>query len=331
MSISVLTTNVFPGQDHVRVIMTNLGDQTHKDFEWVFVDAYHDENRVLVADLARKYGLRRVTHVPACTAKHVGHKFHWDLYNTALLLSSEPIFLRLGVFRYFHNQIVEKALQLGQNDTWISLRQREVKDFDAELAYHEQAQRHKLEVTSYTPWNQLVSHCGMFSFSRERMLRINGNNEALLIHHWEDVDLNCRSVHLGQVNLMSLENAFLRVWHSKSNPYLSKDTCCSLPCIVYAPNSHELQKCASAETEWTIYRGFPWARCRTCHAVAVGYCDKYFEYLKSEPQALIAPIGVFGVGRDIRILDEDLKRLPTLESKLELLTTSHTDPRYLKD
>lgn len=332
MSISVITTNVYPERIQIATIIRNLGEQTYKDFEWIFVDAYYLENKEIVKELSQRAGLRRVVHAPFVGGSHVGRQFHWECYNDALLLSSEKHFLRLGVYRYFHHSVVQFAVDQAQNNTWVSLRQQDIRDFDASLSHQEIVNRYGLETNTVQKWSQMVSHCGMFSFSRDKMVEICGNNEALIIHHWEDVDLNCRWTHLGEVKLLSLDNAFLRVYHSKSHPYKAKNYCQHSDnpnCLVWAKNSHELENYPQPNMEWIEHRGFRWAKCPVCGAVAVGYCDKYFEWLKTEPQALIAPIGVGGVGRDIRILDEDMAKLSTLESKWELLASSHSDPRYL--
>lgn len=333
MSISVLTTNVFPGQAHVEALIRCLAAQTYQDFEWVLVDAFHEANRDLVNELAARHGLRQVLHTPICTATHVGRQFSWDTYNTAMLLAANDLFLRVGVFRYIHQRVVELAVKHGADNTWLSLRQRDVPSLDSSWSHAQIDEKHGLEADTFVTWDQMISHCGMFSFRRQLMLEMGGNNEALTIHHWEDVDLNCRWTHLGKVKLISLENAMLRIYHSKDNPYVGKKICASGPrCIAHAANSHELERTAHTDTEWTEYRGFPWARCRDCGAVAVGYCDKYFEYLKRERKAMQAPVGVFGtLGRNIRVLHEDLGKLSALDAKLELLAASHTSPRYLQE
>ncbi len=335
--ISVLTTNVFSGSDHLKIIIQNLGVQTFKQFEWVLIDAYYNENKELVKELTEKAGLRTVVHVPICDQPHIGHMYNWNCYNNALLLSSNRLFLRLGVHRYFHNKVVETAVELAGQNKFLNLRQRNVDSLSVDsdnINYHKLEDDYKLETLSRIFWKTMNSQCGMFSFDKSAMIEMNGNNEALLIHHWEDIDLNCRWTQHSPVDMVSLENAFLRVYHDKSSPYMEKKVCTHTDnpdCIVYAKNSHELENYPTNDIEWIYYRDFKWARCKKCKTVAVSYCDKYFDYLKTNKKGYLAPINVGGVGRDIRIVNEDIKKLSSLQDKVELLTASHTNPRYLVD
>lgn len=346
MSISVITTNVFPGHPHVSTIIKNLGVQTTKDFEWVFVDAFYHNNQALVADETRAAGLNNVIHVPLCGATHVGRKFHWECYNNALLLATRPNFMRLGVWRYFHHQVVEFAIEQAAKGVWINLTQRAC-DALSDLTHEQIIQKYDIEIKSQSPWNRMQSHCGMFSFNRQKMIEMNGNNEALLIHHWEDCDLNSRWEQLGEMKMISLEKAFLRIEHRKDTfPYNKPDnggayigkTICSPEkkntCPYYVNNNHKLEITGPAQgynLKFIEHKGFNWVHCPDCGLVAVGHDEKYFHYLKTDPRAITAPINVAGVGRNIVTLNEDIQKLTSMESKVNLLCESHTSPRYLAE
>jgi hypothetical protein len=340
--ISVVTTNVFPGRAHIETIVRNLGIQTVKDFEWVFVDAFYDTNKELVAELATAQGLKAVVHVPVCAATHVGRKFHWETYNNAILLVSNPAFLRLGVYRYFHQRMVEVATDLAAKKVWVNLRQRPADAFDASLPHAVQVEKYGLEIDSRTTMNYMGSQCGMFSYSREKMLAMNGNNEALLIHHWEDCDLSNRWLQAGRQEGVLLEKAFLRVYHPKMSfpdacdpgiaAYLGKTVCRreqNPDCIYYQDDNRHLARYASNVTHWFTHMDFRWARCDACGTVAVCDEDDYFTYLRSNPYGFKAPVNVYGVGRNLTILNEDMGKLTSLQSKCELLAASHNDQRYL--
>lgn len=344
MSISVITTNVFPGHPHVKRIIKNLGEQTTKDFEWVFVDASHDDNRALVAEMTAAHGIKNVIHVPFCGATHAGRKFHWECYNNAILLATRPNFLRLGVWRYFHHEVVEFAAAMAAKGIWVNLTQRPGDPTD-DMTHQEIVEKYGIEMKSQSERTLMGSHCGMFSYNRQKMIDMNGNNEALTIHHWEDADLNSRWEQLGKVKMISLEKAFLRIEHRKDTypyndpgaggPYIGKTVCSpdkKHTCPYYVNNNHKLSITGPAQgydLKWVNHRGYFWAHCPDCGMVAVSHDDQYFNLLKTNKDFFDAPINVAGVGRDIRKLQDDLSKLTSMESKLNLLCSSHTDPRYL--
>lgn len=337
--ISILTTNVFPGSGALKLLAKNLSLQTCKEFEWVVADCFFLENRDLIKDLAEQYGLKETTHVPACLATHIGRTYHWEIYNTALLVSKYPTFLRLGVYRYFHHQLVETVLNYHSNKTWVNLVQRPIDGISYEKPHAQIVEEQQLDVTTTSWSNQLVSSCGMFSYDKSRMIELGGNNESLVLLHWEDIDLNCRWAHLNMNSwkCVSLDKAFLRIFHDKGVQYSAKPHCRHRDyprCIAFAENCHELKRCAPEGTKWFDHRGFPYGQCPVCRTLVVGNCDDYFNFLKTDGRNLYAPVGVGGVGsngvgRDIRILNEDLNKLSTLESKLELLSESNASERYV--
>lgn len=342
--ISIITTNVFPGQPHVNRIIKNLGVQTTKDFEWVFVDAFHDSNKLLVAELTAIHGIKHVVHVPFCGATHAGRKFHWEGYNNAILLATRPVFLRLGMWRYFHHEVVEFVTSMAAKNLWVNLTQR-AGDVTDDMSHQQIIERFGMDIKTRSEKDHMESHCGMFSFDRQKMIDMNGNNEALTIHHWEDCDLNSRWVQLGKTRLISLEKAFLRIEHRKDTypynqsdlggPYIGKTVCPpekKHTCPYYVHNNQKLSITGPAQgynLKWVDDRGYPWAHCPDCGLVAVSHDEQWFELLKTNRAFLDAPINVAGVGRDIRKLQNDLGKLTAMESKLTLLCSSHTDPRYL--
>lgn len=344
MSVSVITTNVFPGQPHIKRIIKNLSEQTNKDFEWVFVDAFYDSNRGIVAQMTASLGIKYVIHVPFCGATHVGRKFHWEGYNNAILLATRPAFLRLGVWRYFHHEVVEFVAQMASRGIWVNLTQRPGEITD-DLSHQQIVEKYAMEIRSQSERDHMSSHCGMFSFNRQKMIDMNGNNECLLIHHWEDADLNSRWVQLGRTKMISLEKAFLRIEHRKDSfpynladlggPYLGKTVCGpekQHTCPYYVKNNHKLVITGPQQgykIKWVEHRGYLWAHCPDCGTVAVSHDDQYFELMKTNKEFFYAPINVAGVGRDIRKLQDDMKKLTSMESKLNLLCSSHTDSRYL--
>lgn len=334
MSITITSTNVFRGQDQLGALIKCLAAQTCQDFQWVLVDAFYADNAKLVADMCAARGFKDVVHVPYRGNTRVAATYHWTTYNDALLLARYSTILRVGVFRYIHPSVVGLAADLATQQTWVSLRQQDVDRFE-DISDAALIDKYGLEVATRTNRDRMSSHCGMFSQSKQTLMDMNGNNEAFAVHHAEDSEYNSRFAQLGRTSVVSLEKAMLRVYHSKCRTltYLPKVPCEKADnpaCIYHAANNHELKKYAHPDTEWRDHQGFPWARCRTCNAVANGYCDEYYRYLATDPRGFRAPVGVFGVvGRNLAAVADDLAKLDSLQSKVELLAESHEHPKYL--
>ena len=119
--ISILTTNIFYGDSHIISLAKCLSQQTYQDFEWVFLDGHFNKNRLLLEKLCKDYNIKNYLHAPLCKAEHVGRTFHWEIYNNALLLSSHDLFLRVGVHRWMHPEIIKLAVDYYNDGIFIDL------------------------------------------------------------------------------------------------------------------------------------------------------------------------------------------------------------------
>jgi hypothetical protein len=336
--ISILTTNVFPNQDHLIMAAKCLETQTCQDFEWVLLDGHYNKNKDFISSLCEEYKIKRYIHAPLCKANHVGRMFHWEVYNNALILASHDLFLRFGIYRWLHSSVVEKAISYAQKGIFIDLPHKTV-NFDDFSSLDRKAIIEKADLTpDYGRVNNYMAcSAGMFSYSRNRMLEINGNNEAatLIVHH-EDSDLNARWKHVRGVMSIKMMNAMLRFDHVKSPSNIltileeGNSYCCGKPgCFSTYPNTFHLNYEPPVENEKFMYREFPWIKCSCCGTVSPVDADEYLDYLQLYPDPF-GPVGVDGrVGRNIIPLYEDCMGA-NLEDKLNILTESHTDPRYVE-
>ena len=337
--ISVLTTNVFPGTKQLELMIKCLAQQTVQDFEWILLDGHCQRNQEVVKNLCEKFDLKDVKHLPLCKAIHIGRRFHWEVYNNALMLAKNNLFLRMGVYRWFHKKTLEWVIQNYQKGIFTDFSHvtKPIEEF-------EDQHPDKIYEMFKPRFNNLrqIMCCssGMFSFTRENMLKINGNDEAAttMIHH-EDADMNSRWIHLPGIQSQTISHAMFRIEHDKSPnsiiPELEEPNsyCCEKEfCLVNYPNTFDLEFNPPTNDYRFSYRNFDWKFCPHCNAVAPINSDEYLIYLRNNPETMIAPIGVNGiVGRDIRILFDDIQKLNSDQEKLELLKSSHQNQRYLFD
>jgi hypothetical protein len=80
-------------------------------------------------------------------------------------------------------------------------------------------------------------------------------------------------------------------------------------------------------TSHIIHAGYEWLQCRRCGILIVEQPEKFASYLLTN-KIVKAPINLGGVGRNLRILADDL-RGKTISEKTQILRDSHTNPRYL--
>jgi hypothetical protein len=335
--ISVLTTNVFPDRRGVDILIKCLGSQTMRDFEWVLVDGFYDENRSSVAAQCEAAGIGNVVHIPMCGGAHIPRNFHWELYNNALVIASNELFIRIGVFRWVAPNTLETAANLASHGAYLDLDQHHsemnIVDYMSlsagEINDREGMSPHEVERKEF-----MNCHAGMFSYVKERMVWTNGNNEAgeLLVHH-EDADLNSRwSTQRADVRVY--RNCMMRIQHNKAfveyiprlhgNPRLP---CMSERCIAASSRLYRIEEDFPPGAERFWHDDFEWCRCPDCGTISPINADRYIEHIRDWP---IAPIGVDGrVGRDIRALRYDIEQLGSLQEKVELLERSHTDKRYI--
>lgn len=339
--ISILTTNIFSDPSAIEFMIKCLSRQTFQDFEWIFIDSFYNKNKNIVSELCDKYNIKNYIHSPMCGANHIARTYHWELYNNALLLSSNDLFLRLGMYRWFSSDIVELAVKENIKGNYINIVQKFHNNFNELINLTNNEIDEKLNINSTLEYksHHMSAQCGMFSYSKNKMIDMNGNNEAgELIHHHEDGDLNSRWRVLGEQSCIFIDNAMYRIEHNKNPNDLfinfdesQKRMCGETGCLLNFPNNFDFTYNPPYEIEKFIYRDFEWVKCPRCGVISPINADEYLEYLKSYP-TYFGPVGVDGkIGRNLIILNDDICKLSNLNEKIELLKYSHINKRYLDD
>lgn len=339
--LSVLCTNAYSGMAHVEFMLRNLSEQTFRDFEIVLVDMFYDENKNAVADLCGVLGLQNIVHTPACEATHVGRWLHWELYSNALLLASGRWVFHYGVNRYLHRNALQTVADNAQQGFSVVFAQRNVEESIETLLPRDMIQSSACESiyhmnVSVYPW-QYLSQSGFFSVESDVMIHdFNGHNEALVIHHWVDNDLGARSQHLtGKIRCKIAQNGLLRLNKSRTGGYsgvrVGKPVCAREAnpiCVAWLIDGLREDRRITGDVERVEHNGYSWVRCAVCGTIGVEDSPAYVARLSTNAAYTKAPVNIAGVGRNIETLAADLKSL-TLQEKVETISGSHTNARYL--
>lgn len=331
--ISVITTNIFPNKEVLDLSAKCLSMQTCQDYQWVFLDGHYLKNKKYFEDLCLKYKIKNYIHGPLCKANHVGRLFHWEVYNNSLLLCDYDLILRFGTYRWLDKNAIENVIYNAQKGIYLDFPHNTInlKDFN----------NNDLLNPSYNNEIRDFMQCsaGMFSYSKSRLLEMNGNNEAstLLVHH-EDSDLNSRWTHIRGIKSKKVNNAMFRFEHEKSPVNVlsileegNSLSCKKEGCLASYPNTFHLAFNPPVQNTIFKYRDFDWIKCECCGTVSPIDADEYLEYLKIYDDPF-GPVGVDGrVGRNLIILNNYLSKIKNNNDKFDLLKSSHTEDKFLKD
>lgn len=337
MYFSIICSNVYPGKPPIEFMLRNLAAQTFRDFEVIIVDAFYRANKILVEELAESLGLA-IVHTPACEQRHAGSRLHWELLNNGLLLANSEWLLFHGVHRYLHHQALAVIADKAAENIPIVLMQCRAEDTIESLpANVEEVLGLHVDTQPYG----YLSQSGFFSIKKSDMLLMNGWNEALTLHHWIDCDLSQRAKKL-PLKVRILGCALLRL--ERSGHYglnavesdqisgIGKSPCdrlvnpdCLMSLITQPLVNNRVQ---SSTVQRFTHDGYEWIRCSKCGQIGIEHPDSYMAFLDARP-VIKAPINVYGVGRNIVRLAEDLSTMP-LASKVYAMAASHNNPRYLE-
>lgn len=341
MILSVLVPNAYPGTRILEFSLRNLAAQSYRDFETVIVDMCYEQNCAAVIEICERLNLRNVVHVPACEAKHIARILHWELYNNAALLASCPWLLYYGSRRYMHRgavaAVVEKAQQ-GISTSLPQLPSPESVETLWNVPFEQIEAMHKMDLESKNTPSLIQT--GFFSIPRDTFIhKLNGMNEALVIHHWVDNELSARLRYVDEKSCW-IRGAILRLHRSLGEGYTAVPTeraLCSLEenpkCAYHLARAVDTSKPRPYKITEHVNRvtanDYGWIWCDKCLTIGLEDDEDYMRHVLSSPKYIKAPINVHGVGRNISRLDRDLAGLP-LHKKLTILAGSHTNPRYLQ-
>lgn len=337
-SLSIITVNAYPSATHVNLMLRNLAAQTFTDFDVVLMDRYYFANRDWVAETCKDLRLR-VTHTPACEDRHVGRTTHWELYNNALVLAQSDWVVYYGVFRYLHRQAIEAAVQRASKGICTVFHQMHTDEIIHTWPFEDIETVFKMDVRAQR--TDGLHHSGFFAIKREWAVDwLNGYNDALLIHHWADVDSGARARHCSfTVDIMP--QALIRIANRPSMPHYAMDQHPDFgkPVCRESDNphciAHEINRLRSVRRiEYPVkrieFKGFEWAVCDICGTLGAEDDAAYIRHLMADKSLVRAPVNLHGVGRNLSILAEDLKG-QTLSERVSVVAASHTNLRYLTE
>lgn len=333
--LTITAANAYPGFVQVEFMLRNLAAQTYRDFELIILDISYDDNKDKVVELSTSLGLNDVIHLPTCRAKHVAQHVHWEIFNNSLALASSPWIFQFGIYRYVHRRVIETIIDRASRNICIVFPQNHVEaatlqrtDYDLIESLH--------GMSADTVPCSYLTQSGFFSINRDVFIdQLNGHTEALTAHHWVDCDLSQRAKN-ATLNVQQCSKGLLRIDRLPGDLHyhgaLAKTVC-----------SHELEDCpwnmfasmSYADSHLTDnpntvridQQGYGWLQCRRCGILIVETPNAFMEHLDKQ-KIIKAPINLGGVGRNLRILADDL-RGKTISEKTQILRDSHTNPRYL--
>ena len=241
MEITLITTSPFRGLEQIEEItVPSLMSQTCKDFVWLYLDGFYHENKQYFSDLKKKLPFP-VVHVPLLHDWTRPHQYHWEPYNSAVLLCETKYFLRFGRFRFFHPKTVEDVLSfLRKEKCVVTLNQKQfheleffdnggIKKNNEQITANYVAKWHQegadkfidtLNLRQKLEWkvSGLTCGSGMFASSKSLFIEeLNGNDEVgLHFHHFEDVEMSTRLRFLTNTKCFATSYGLARFGHNKS-------------------------------------------------------------------------------------------------------------------
>lgn len=318
--VTILTTCPFE-DGMLGVTMDTLRNQTCQDFVWLFLDGFYSRNKQAIQEFADSVKFS-VTHVPLLHDPSTPHKFHWEPYNSALLLCDTPYFLRFGVFRSFHPQAIADAVGYMRDGSCV--------DFFQECV------QAPVAIFGNDPVWEMHDHpfstCGMFGMDVETTIyELNGNDEVgLHQHHHEDGELTSRMEQLKRKCMLSKAGLF-RYEHDKNPEHMyamevpTKRPCESPGCPRNAPR-------LAPERGETIrrynhcrhfsYRGMSFWRCENCGAFSPEDAVEFRDWPRANREKRSA-VGVDGHGRNLGMWRDRLRGLKSLQSRVEMIADSY--------
>lgn len=321
--ITIITTSPFPGvQQMHEVTFPSLMSQTCRDFKWLFLDGFYNRNRDMMRAFQENSPFE-IIHVPLMHDRRSPRKYHWEPYNSALLLCDTKFFLRWGRFRSYHPRAVEESLGHLRNNLAVDFAQAQAEDGAWPSTY---------DTLSWFPIQHPHSSCGMFGMNVEDMIfRMNGNDEVgLHQNHFEDVEMNGRMKNIPEITCMKTENGLVRYLHNKDCDSLlqmeepARKGCLSPGCPHTAPTFAGRREAVvrGGHCQKIMINGMDFWTCNNCGAFAPGDADEYRDWVHASgrKQSLI---GVAGYGRDLSMVRNAVMKTNILSEKVRIIENSY--------
>lgn len=314
--IALICTSPFSEMDSFKSItVPSLMWQTCQDFTFYYLDAFYSHNRQYFKELQNSVKFK-IVHSPGLHATHYPHYYTWEQYNSAILLSQEPIFLRFGRFREYHPRVVEfvvSNLKPGMifnfpfTSTQASFNWDEILYFDRSFG----------------------SNGGMIAMSRNDFIyQLNGNDEVGL--HWihpEDVEMYIRITNHG-FEYIDWSPAIIRYPHDKDpeNQSLVFDE--PIPRSPYPREllgyNTELKQRLTHHPDFEAfsYQGFDWFHNPKVNMLVPSDYNPYLDWIGDRKQSIIGINGL-RIGRNLGKIDYHLTN--TISERIQIIHDSFSD------
>lgn len=324
-SITLITTSPFPGQEQLReVTFRSLTAQTCTDFVWMYLDGCYSANKAIISEFAASAPFP-VVHVPLMHDCRTPRHFHWEPYNSALLLCDTEYFLRWGRFRDYHPHAVEDSIRHMSHGFAVDFAQRQAVEedigkvgFAGDISWHDMPHPH--------------SSCGMFGMKTAQAIEIMNGNDEVGLHqnHFEDVEMNGRMRNISGIACKRNENGLIRFRHNKDTATIKQmekpaaGGCGSPGCPHTAPSFQGRREAiiAAGHSDRIEINGMDFWSCRRCGGFAPGDADEYRDWVNADNRTR-SLIGVGGHGRDLPALRDKISKLGSLASRVAAIEESY--------
>lgn len=309
--IALITTSPYPEFESVKdVTVPSLVSQTCQDFTWYYLDGFYSYNQQYFRELQDSVEFK-IVHSPLLHATHYPHEFTWEAYNSAVLLSQEPLFLRFGRFRNYHPKTVEFILSNLITGMVFNLPFSHI---------YEPLDFNQIHTFQTGPG----SNGGMIAMARDEFIHLlNGNDEVgLHWNHFEDVELSHRIWNNG-LKYIDYRPLITRYPHDavRQNHLFDEP----IPCIPdndkllrYILKLREISPQYHSDFELFIYNGFEWFYNKKYNILDPSDPNKYAIYTQKSIRAII---GIHGlrIGRNLPKIDMGLQPIHNINERIQFI------------
>ena len=318
--IALICTSPFQEMESFKnITLPSLMSQTCQDFTFYYLDCYYSHNQQYFRELQENPNVKfKIVHCPGLHAIHYPHFFTWEQYNSAVLLSQENQFLRLGRFRSYHPHIVEFVLNILNIGIVLNF-PHSVKPIDFNTVHF----------FTHTP----LTWGGMIAMYREDWIHLLNGEDEVGLHwvHFEDFELVHRISNLPLL-FLSFTHAVTRHEHNKEIQSTQFDEPISqspYPREILGYNSDLKNRLQShPDFKSLIHDGFEWFYNEKYNILCPSDFNEYLEWTQNRKQSIVG-FNHLMIGRNLRKLDSDL--VCDINERIQQIHDSWMNPIYFRE
>lgn len=357
--LSIGMTPAYYDEGHwlLRAQLRCLAEQTAKDFDVWLIDPHYHKRKNIVPELAQHYKLNLI-HVPYRPNQRIAKIFDCAVFNAIYCYSQSPKIARYSCWRFVRPAWVQTMLTTPVNVDFDFLNIKPPDD----------ARRHTLDGhhtgvwdygTDVVHWGQVPqnsnapgaawSHCsdqgdsgigsvpencyGNIMWLRSDWLAINGTDEVFTnSQHYEDLNFCIRAINADQ-QAMRRPHLMYRLDHEHGNQggYANhpRDFPFTKPCEKCAPGMPRdaAKRIDTGELDQFCDEGV--VVCKKCLLSAPNWeAHEFNQHVRSRRQTRATIIAKYRIGRNLRILADDMDKLSLTEKVEKYNADSWENERY---